>query len=185
MTTMVVALLAGFYFNINPVNWLWPGKMTTGVVSLSWQGRCLDLTDNSATVGTHLQVYPCDNSKPNSAQQWSFSDGRIIHRDAVGREFCVDIPDNVRSNGNNLQIWTCAGVGFPQQAFKYSGDLIMTQDGKTCLSVADDGSKVQLWDCARFDSSQKWTMTALASSGFLSKLRTPWYNFSHVLPQLV
>lgn len=184
MTTLVAALVAAFYFGVNPVNWLSPGKMTTGVVSLSHQGSCLDFVDNSEAAGTHLQVFPCDPSVPNAAQRWSFSEGRIIHRTDSGKELCVDIPNNDRTTGNHVQVWSCSGVGFPQQSFKHSDNLIMTTDGGTCLAVAEDGKMVQLKKCARVDSSQTWSMTA-SPSAFLSQLRGPLQKFSKVLAERV
>lgn len=180
---LVGALITAVYFGINPADY-GPGGMTTGVISLSYHTRgalrCLDLVDDDDAVGTHLKVLDCDPSAPSAAQRWSFNNGRLIHHGASGKKLCVDIPKNDRSTGIRLQVWTCAVVGVPQQTFKYADDLVMTQDGKSCLKVGEDGKMVQLSNCTSVDSSQTWTMTELSTSTFLSQLRRPFQNATKV-----
>lgn len=156
-------------------SWLW-SRETSGQVSLSYNGSCLDIANGTDVVQARLHLASCDPAAPSFNQRWTFSDGRIVHRRSDGQDLCVDIPDDDRSTGNRLQLWSCAGVDFPQQAFRYSGGLLMTQDGSTCLKVDDNSKSVQLSSCTGADSNQTWTMTALPKSTFLSQLRGAFRN---------
>ena len=78
------------------------GVATTPLVG--YQGLCLDLTGDSNTNGTKVEVYTCNGT---NGQQWTEEPGGTIHADGK----CLDVIGGATGNGSLVDLYTCNGTG--------------------------------------------------------------------------
>jgi hypothetical protein len=131
------------------------GGGTTGPVRALAAGRCLDVSANSTTPGTQLEIWDCHSG---TNQSWT--------RTASGR-LTVYSGDTTRcaaaqntAPGSAVVIAACDGGAAQRWQFNANGTITGTQSG-ICLDVngaaTANGSKVILWTC-HGGSNQQWTL---------------------------
>jgi Glycosyl hydrolase family 62/Ricin-type beta-trefoil lectin domain len=125
----------------------------TGALHGVGSGRCLDVTGQSQTDGTYLQLYDCHGG---SNQQWtSTSSGQLT----VYGGKCLDVPNHATAAGTRVEIWTCNGGTNQQWRVNSDGTVAGVESGM-CLEATGagtaNGTAVDLGTC-NGASSQKWT----------------------------
>ncbi|MEV5710675.1 non-reducing end alpha-L-arabinofuranosidase family hydrolase [Actinoallomurus sp. NPDC052274] len=125
----------------------------TGALRGVGSGRCLDVSGQSQTDGTSLQIYDCWGG---ANQQWtSTSNGQLT----VYGGKCLDVPNHATAAGTRVQIWTCSGGSNQQWRVNADGTVVGVESG-LCLDVTGagtaNGTAVDLWTC-NGGSNQKWT----------------------------
>lgn len=73
-------------------------------------GRCLDVIDNSTTMGAGVQLHDCNGV---GGQHWVPQANGALRNPASN--FCLDAPNGATANGTLLRIWDCNGA--PAQKF--------------------------------------------------------------------
>ncbi|MGY0460971.1 ricin-type beta-trefoil lectin domain protein [Kitasatospora sp. cg17-2] len=109
---------------------------TSGSISLSADGRCLEVPNGSAGNGAVLATVPCTGA---TNQQWTRGDDGSVR--ALG--YCLDNSWGVTDNGTPLTLWGCNGGINQQWDVRTDGMVINRQSGK-CLD-ADKGASI--WVC--------------------------------------
>jgi beta-glucosidase len=125
------------------------GIATTPLVG--YQGLCLDLTGDSNTDGTKVEIYTCNGT---DGQQWTeMADGTVR---ADGK--CLDVTGGGTANGTLIDLYTCNGSGAQVWTPQAGGALVNPQSGKclddTGLSTTP-GTQVQIWSCSGA-ANQSW-----------------------------
>ncbi len=125
------------------------GVATTPLVG--YQGLCLDLTGDSNTNGTKVEVYTCNGT---NGQQWTEEPGGTIHADGK----CLDVIGGATGNGSLVDLYTCNGTGAQVWQPQSGGALLNPQSGK-CLDdtgfSTTPGTQVQIWSCTGA-ANQSW-----------------------------
>jgi len=125
----------------------------TGALRGVESGRCLDVTGQSQTDGTSLQIYDCWGG-PN--QQWTLNSSNSL---VVYGTKCLDVPGHQTAAGTRVQVWTCTGGANQQWRVNADGTVVGVESG-LCLDVTGaataNGSPVEIWTC-NGGSNQKWT----------------------------
>lgn len=73
-------------------------------------GRCLDVIDNSTTMGAGVQLHDCNGV---GGQHWVPQANGALRNPASG--YCLDAPNGATADGTQLRIWDCNGA--PAQTF--------------------------------------------------------------------
>ncbi|GAB2565558.1 hypothetical protein Aab01nite_47320 [Paractinoplanes abujensis] len=128
---------------------------TTGSISSSANGKCLDVTNGSTANGNQPQMWACAGG-PN--QTWTLGDDGSLR----GLNKCLDVANGATTDGAVVHLWDCyAGLTSQQWTLNAAKDLVNVKAGK-CLDIKDnnlaDGAKLQLWTCGG-GANQKWTMS--------------------------
>jgi beta-glucosidase len=129
------------------------GIATTPLVG--YQGLCLDVTGDSNTDGTKVEIYTCNGT---DGQQWTeLADGTVR---ADGK--CLDVTSGGTANGTLVDLYTCNGTGAQVWQPQSDGALLNPQSGK-CLddtgSSTTPGTQVQIWSCTGA-ANQSWVPPA-------------------------
>ncbi|MFD7413579.1 ricin-type beta-trefoil lectin domain protein [Kitasatospora purpeofusca] len=109
---------------------------TSGSISLSADGRCLEVPNGAVGNGAVLATVPCTGA---TNQQWTRGDDGSVR--ALG--YCLDNSWGVTDNGTPLTLWGCNGGINQQWDVRTDGMVINRQSGK-CLD-ADKGASI--WVC--------------------------------------
>jgi len=116
-------------------------------------GRCLDVTGQSQTDGTSLQIFDCWGG---ANQQWTQTSSNQL---TVYGSMCLDVPNHATSAGTRVQIWTCTGGANQQWRLNSDGTVVGVESG-LCLDVTGagtaNGTAVEIWTC-NGGSNQRWT----------------------------
>ncbi|TDB73978.1 RICIN domain-containing protein [Micromonospora sp. KC723] len=123
-------------------------------------GKCLDVSDNSATNGAKILQYTCNGGLN---QQWRLTDAgggyyRIIAQHS-GK--CLDVSDAATTDGANVLHWACGSGTNQQWRFEDLGSgyhrIVARHSGK-CLDVADaattNGARLIQWTCGTGTNQQ-------------------------------
>jgi len=116
-------------------------------------GRCLDVTGQSQTDGTSLQIFDCWGG---ANQQWTQTSSNQL---TVYGSMCLDVPNHATSAGTRVHIWTCTGGANQQWRLNSDGTVVGVESG-LCLDVTGagtaNGTAVEIWTC-NGGSNQRWT----------------------------
>jgi beta-glucosidase len=137
---------ASFTWTVTPAG---SGVATTPLVG--YQGLCLDLTGDSNTNGTKVEIYTCNGT---NGQQWTEEPGGTIHADGK----CLDVIGGATGNGSLVDLYGCNGTGAQVWQPQSDGALLNPQSGK-CLDdtgfSTTPGTQVQIWSCTGA-ANQSW-----------------------------
>ena len=126
------------------------GLITAPLVG--YQGLCLDLTGDSNTNGTKVEIYTCNGT---NGQQWTEEPNGTIHADGK----CLDVIGGATGNGSLVDLYDCNGTGAQVWQPQSDGALLNPQSGK-CLDdtgwSTTPGTQVQIWSCTG-NANQSWT----------------------------
>jgi len=126
------------------------GLITAPLVG--YQGLCLDLTGDSNTNGTKVEIYTCNGT---NGQQWTEEPNGTIHADGK----CLDVIGGATGNGSLVDLYDCNGTGAQVWQPQSDGALLNPQSGK-CLDdtgwSTTPGTPVQIWSCTG-NANQSWT----------------------------
>jgi hypothetical protein len=127
------------------------GSRPTTLVN-PWSGMCLADPGYSTTVGTKVDLAPC-NGYAN--QSWSIPAGPMVSQ-IPG--MCLDASGNQSANNTKVDIWACNGT--PAQAWLAEPDGTVRVNGK-CLDVKrrgkTSGTPVDLYTC-KGGQAQQWRL---------------------------
>jgi beta-glucosidase len=122
---------------------------TTPVVG--YQGLCLDLTGDSNTNVTKVEIHTCNGT---SGQQWTEEPNGTIHADGK----CLDVIGGATGNGSLVDLYDRNGTGAQVWQPQSDGALLNPQSGK-CLDdtgfSTTPGTQVQIWSCTAA-ANQSW-----------------------------
>jgi lysophospholipase L1-like esterase len=128
-----------------------PTAGQASAVSSGVTGKCLDVSGGNTANGTHVQIWTCNRTAPQSWTQ--YSDGSLR---ALGK--CLDASAAGTANGTPADLWDCNGSG-AQVWQAYNGGYRNMVSGR-CLDdpagSTSDGTQLVLWDC-NGAANQKWT----------------------------
>ena len=126
------------------------GLITAPLVG--YQGLCLDLTGDSNTNGTKVEIYTCNGT---NGQQWTEEPNGTVHADGK----CLDVIGGATGNGSLVDLYDCNGTGAQVWQPQSDGALLNPQSGK-CLDdtgwLTTPGTQVQIWSCTG-NANQSWT----------------------------
>ncbi len=126
------------------------GLITAPLVG--YQGLCLDLTGDSNTNGTKVEIYTCNGT---NGQQWTEEPNGTVHADGK----CLDVIGGATGNGSLVDLYDCNGTGAQVWQPQSDGALLNPQSGK-CLDdtgwSTTPGTQVQIWSCTG-NANQSWT----------------------------
>ncbi|WP_216363714.1 PQQ-dependent sugar dehydrogenase [Subtercola boreus] len=119
-------------------------------------GRCLDVTGNTATPGTVMNIYDCNNqanqsfTRSTAGELKTFADTR-----------CLDVSGQVTTSPARAQIWTCNGGSNQKWTLNANGTITGVQSG-LCLDVTGgktaNSTLVGMLTC-NGSAGQKWSTT--------------------------
>jgi hypothetical protein len=125
------------------------GEIVAGVDT----AECVDVNGGSATAGTKIQMWACNNSP--TSQQWTVASNGTLGINGQ----CLDITGGSTANGALIEEWTCTG-GANQQWLAVNGELVNPASGK-CLDDpgfnTTQGTQLDLWTC-NGGSNQQWSV---------------------------
>jgi beta-glucosidase len=125
------------------------GIATTPLVG--YQGLCLDVTSDSNTNGTQVDIYTCNGT---NGQQWTEEPNGTVHADGK----CLDVTGGGTANGTLVDLYACNGTGAQVWQPQTDGALLNPQSGK-CLDDTNlsttPGTQVQIWSCSGA-ANQSW-----------------------------
>jgi len=124
------------------------GEIVAGVDT----AECVDVNGGSATPGTKVQMWDCNNGP--TSQQWTMESNGTVGINGQ----CLDITGGSTANGALIEEWTCTG-GANQQWLAVNGELVNPASGK-CLDDpgfnTTQGTQLDLWTC-NGGSNQQWS----------------------------
>jgi beta-glucosidase len=125
------------------------GIATTPLVG--YEGLCLDVTDDSNTNSTPVDIYTCNGT---NGQQWTEEPNGTIHADGK----CLDVVGGGTANGTLVDLYQCNGTGAQDWQPQPNGSLVNPQSG-ACLDDTNwsttPGTQVQIWSCSG-NANQSW-----------------------------
>jgi beta-glucosidase len=120
---------------------------------VGYQGLCLDVTGDSNTNGTKVEIYTCNGT---NGQQWTEEPNGTVHADGS----CLDVTGGGTANGTLVDLYSCNGTGAQVWQPQSDGALLNPQSGK-CLDdtgfSTTPGTQVQIWSCTGA-ANQSWEM---------------------------
>ena len=124
------------------------GEIVAGVDT----AECVDVNGGSATPGTKIQMWACNNSP--TSQQWTVESNGTLGINGQ----CLDITGASTANGALIEEWTCTG-GANQQWLAVNGEFVNPASGK-CLDDpgfnTTQGTQLDLWTC-NGGANQQWS----------------------------
>jgi beta-glucosidase len=127
---------------------------------LGYGGLCLDLSGDSNTPGSVVDVYTCNGT---TGQEWTEEANGTIQADGN----CLDVTSGGTASGTLVDLYTCNGTGAQVWQPQSDGALLNPQSG-LCLtdpgSSTTPGTQVQIQTCSG-STDQKWTPQAGSSVG--------------------
>jgi hypothetical protein len=132
------------------------GGSTTSPLRNSASNRCLDVTNNSTTAGTQLEIWDCNGG---ANQSWTRDSSGVLSVYSGSNLRCADANGQGTSPGTKVIIWNCNGQTNQQWTVNSDGTIKGVQSG-LCLDVVNSGTAngtlVQLSTC-NGQASQKWS----------------------------
>jgi GH25 family lysozyme M1 (1,4-beta-N-acetylmuramidase) len=117
-----------------------------------WSGMCLVDPGYNQTVGTKVELWPCNG---HASQSWSIPAGPMVSQ-IPG--MCLDASGDQSANNTKVDIWACNGT--PAQAWLAEPDGTVRINGK-CLDVKGgaktSGTPVELYSC-HGTQGQQWRL---------------------------
>ena len=117
-------------------------------------GRCLDVTGQSTTNGTQLQLWDCSG---NSGERFTYTSSKQLQ---VYGNKCLDASGRGTTNGTAVIIWDCNGQTNQQWTINANGSIAGVQSG-LCMdangAATANGTKIILWSC-NGQSNQQWSV---------------------------
>jgi hypothetical protein len=114
---------------------------------------CADVNSGSATPGTKVQMWACDNDP--AAQSWTMNSNGTVGINGQ----CLDVTGASTAAGALIEEWTCNGGG-NQQWLAVNGELVNPVSGK-CLDDpafnTTEGTQLDLWTC-NGGTNQQWSV---------------------------
>jgi endo-1,4-beta-xylanase len=130
-----------------------PGGQNVEIVGQQ-SGRCLDVTGQSTTNGTQLQLYDCWGG---SNQRFTYTSSKQL---TVYGNKCLDASGGSTADGTSVIIWDCNGQANQQWNVNSNGTVTGVQSGK-CLDASGagtaNGTKIIIWSC-NGGSNQQWSL---------------------------
>jgi lysophospholipase L1-like esterase len=127
------------------------GGQTTQIVGLQ-SGRCVDVTGQSTTNGTQVQLFDCSGG---ANQQWTYTASKQL---MVYGNKCLDASGHGTTNGTAVIIWDCNGQTNQQWNVNSNGTITGVQSG-LCVDAngrgTANGTKIILWSC-NSQTNQQW-----------------------------
>ncbi len=114
---------------------------------------CVDVTGGSASPGTKVELWPCDNDP--AAQTWTMNGNGTVGINGQ----CLDVTGASTADGALIEEWTCNG-GANQQWLAVNGELVNPVSGKCLDDPAFNtaaGTQLDLWTC-NGGSNQQWSV---------------------------
>ncbi|KJY37336.1 ricin-type beta-trefoil lectin domain protein [Streptomyces katrae] len=130
---------------------------TTGKITISAVGRCLDNEHGSDADGNKIQIWDCNEINGGGAQKFDVrADGTVR---TAGK--CLDATNAGTANGTPIQLYTCHDHPAQQFLPRADGSLYNPVSGR-CVDASDmnNGTRPYLWDCNR-TNPQRWGMSTL------------------------
>ncbi|MBB2976406.1 hypothetical protein FHX49_001981, partial [Microbacterium endophyticum] len=134
--------------------------------TLKTMGRCLEITGNTTTAGTPIQLWDCNGL---GGQEWVTQSNGTLKNPQSG--LCLTSRNGQTSNGTRLEIQPCTGAA--NQRFIVTPGLLFDETpinapGGNCVDVIGanngaNGTRVVSWDCLREANDQSWWSTANGS----------------------
>jgi len=128
---------------------------SSGSLTSTASGKCLDVTDGSTANGNQPQIWTCAGG-PN--QNWTLADNGQVQ--ALGK--CLDVANNSTADGAVVHMWDCYDTVATQKWTLTAGKDLVNVAANKCLDVKDNntanGAKLQLWTCGG-GANQKWTFS--------------------------
>ncbi len=138
--------------------------------TLKTMGRCLEITGNTMTAGTPIQLWDCNGL---GGQEWVPQADGTVKNPQSG--LCLTSRNAQTANGTRLEIQPCTGAA--SQRFIVTPGLLFDETpinapGGNCVDVigantGSNGNRVVSWDCLREANDQSWWHT---SNGSLTTL---------------
>jgi hypothetical protein len=132
------------------------GGSTTSPLRNSASNRCLDVTNNSTTAGTQLEIWDCNGG---ANQSWTRDSSGVLSVYSGSNLRCADANGQGTTPGTKVIIWNCNGQTNQQWTVNSDGTIKGVQSG-LCLDVVNSGTAngtlVQLSTC-NGQASQKWS----------------------------
>lgn len=139
-----------------------PASAATSQFVGAGSGRCLDVTGNTDTLGSAMEIWDC-NGQPN--QQFETTSAGELRTFNGTR--CLDVYNNGTSPGTVVDIWSCNGQQNQKWQVNSNGTITGVQSG-LCLDVdhagTANGTRVTLWTC-NGQSNQRWTSSGGGGTG--------------------
>jgi beta-glucosidase len=127
---------------------------------IGYAGLCLDVTNDSNTPGTAVDVYTCNGT---NGQEWTEETNSTIHADGD----CLDVVAAGTTSGTHVDLYTCNGTGAQVWTPQSDGALLNPESG-LCLddpgSSTTLGTQTQIGTCTGA-SNQSWVSPIPTSSG--------------------
>jgi hypothetical protein len=131
------------------------GGGSAGEVHAVGAGKCMDVTGNSQTEGTAVEIWDCNGG---ANQTWTHNSSKEFT--VYSGADCLDAYDNETSPGTKVEIWPCNDGANQQWTVNSNGTVTGVQSG-LCLDVTGqataDGTDLDLWTC-NGQSNQQWTL---------------------------
>jgi beta-glucosidase len=122
---------------------------------VGYEGLCLDVTSDSNTPGTAVDIYTCNGT---NGQQWTIEPNSTVQADGN----CLDVAGGGTANGTLVDLYTCNGTGAQVWQPQSGGALYNPQSGK-CLDDTNfsttPGTQMQIWACSGA-TNQSWVSPA-------------------------
>ena len=132
---------------------------SSGSLTSTASGKCLDVTDGSTANGAQIQLWSCASSQPQ--QKFYSHSGNWINTTRVTSAEplkCLDVTNGSSGDGALIQQWKCASSQ-AQQRFTFA--YVRTDAGRAlyqiktfsgkCLDAqgvgTSNGTKIQQWSC--------------------------------------
>ncbi|WP_305126976.1 ricin-type beta-trefoil lectin domain protein [Streptomyces odontomachi] len=129
------------------------GGGTSGPITGTGSGRCVDVPNESQTNGTQVDLWDCNGG---SNQQWTSTEAGELR---VYGGVCLDAAGQGTSPGTKVDIYTCNGGSNQQWSLNADGTITGKQSG-LCLDATGNGTAngtlLELWNCTG-GSNQQWT----------------------------
>jgi beta-glucosidase len=123
-------------------------------------GLCLDLSSDSNTDGSKVDVYTCNGT---NGQEWTEASNSTVQ--TAGK--CLDVKAAGTTDGTLVELYTCNGTGAQVWQPQADGALLNPASGK-CLTDPNSsttvGTQVTLSTCTS-GANQSWTSPAATTGG--------------------
>jgi hypothetical protein len=129
-----------------------PPPPQSGRLVSAQSGRCLDVTGQSSTNGTAVEIWDCNGG---TNQQWTATGGAL----QVYGTKCLDVLNHATAAGSPVGIWDCNGGANQQWTVNADGTIVGVESG-LCLDVTNastaNGAAVEIWTC-NGGLNQRWS----------------------------
>jgi len=132
------------------------GGTSTGPLRAVGASKCLDVPGTSATPGTRLQIWDCNNG---TNQTWTYTTANELSVYSGGTRRCLAAENGGASAGTTAVITSCDNGSGQKWRLNSDNSVASVQSG-LCLDVygarTANGTQVILWTC-NGATNQRWT----------------------------